>query len=924
MSIHRTRSFAVLAVLLLFVAGATGQTDTVWVRRLSGTGNGDDRVVALAPGPSGDVYAVVQNLPDGTSSTIITARYASDGTLLWSRRFGVGRHIVPVDIAVDADGNALVVGTSEIPLPDSIVTIKYSSSGDSCWVRYYNTEGNNDMAAGVLVDGAGNVYVAGTSETDNDYENMLLVKYSSSGEEQWARLYDYQHEEDFGLALVMDRQGYIYEAGAVMNWHGGGHFDLSVLKYSPDGVLQWARAFSGPGMNEDSAVALAVDPQNNLVVAGYSHPNFDSSGFLVVKYSPSGDTLWSRCVIGDRDDNGAVGIGTDSLGNVVFAGNLDRAYLIVKYSPSGSELWQQTYNGPGYHDSLVAFVVEPGGDVCVTGWSEQRGGNDDAVTAMYSSAGDSLWAQRCDRLISGGLALAQAGDRYCVGGTYGREYHYDASLVSYDRAGNECWFRGLGGPGPSADLATDVVFDPAGNVVVAGYLDVTGEGRDLAVAKYSPAGELLWLRTYGNVRARNDVATAVAADRWNNVYVTGHSEGESTGRDYVTLKYDPDGNQLWVMRYDGPAHRNDTTTGLAVDRSGNVVVTGQSHGVGTDLDYATVRYTSSGHELWVRRHNGSADSADWALDVVVDSAGAAYVTGKTHESGRRYPATTIKYDFAGSVLWALECEDPDPGWTDFWASSVVLGPTGDVYLAGSGRRALLAARLSPEGETLWVRRVGLSEHCAVHAAVVDDEGRLCATGYLADGDWDDYLTTAFRPSGELLWQRTYEGNSLRSDVAYDIAAGSAGRVYVTGHAQNDWPFDATTICYDSLGNVVWTDSYGIGNTLYEKGMALAVGPNGRVAVVGSGGGFSDYDLLTVIYEPRIGIAEAPERAKPARPAATLTRGRLRVAEPGRLYDTSGRQVCLLWRGGNDVRYLAPGVYTVHTVSGALSRVVKVR
>jgi hypothetical protein len=199
-----------------------------------------------------------------------------------------------VDIAVDADGNALVVGTSEIPMPDSIVTIKYSSSGDSCWVRYYNTEGNNDMAADVLVDGAGNVYVAGTSETDNDYEDMLLVKYSSSGEELWARLFDFQENEDFGLALVMDRQGYIYEAGAVLNWQGGGHFDLSVLKYSPAGALVWARAFSGPGMNEDSAVALAVDPQNNLVVAGCSHPNSDSSGFLVVKYSSSGDTLWTR------------------------------------------------------------------------------------------------------------------------------------------------------------------------------------------------------------------------------------------------------------------------------------------------------------------------------------------------------------------------------------------------------------------------------------------------------------------------------------------------------------------------------------------------------------------------------------------------------------------------------------------------------
>jgi YVTN family beta-propeller protein len=83
-------------------------------------------------------------------------------------------------------------------------------------------------------------------------------------------------------------------------------------------------------------------------------------------------------------------------------------------------------------------------------------------------------------------------------------------------------------------------------------------------------------------------------------------------------------------------------------------------------------------------------------------------------------------------------------------------------------------------------------------------------------------------------------------------------------------------------------------------------------------------MVYVIRDTTSAVAEEPERAKPTCPAATLTRGRLRVAEPGRLYDTGGRQVCLLRRGGNDVRHLAPGVYTVHLVTGALSRVVKVR
>ena len=86
MSIHRSRSFAVLAVLL-FGAVATAQTDTVWVRRLSGTGNGDDQVRAITSDLARNVYVAIQSMPDDNSSAITIAKYSPAGGLLWTRRF---------------------------------------------------------------------------------------------------------------------------------------------------------------------------------------------------------------------------------------------------------------------------------------------------------------------------------------------------------------------------------------------------------------------------------------------------------------------------------------------------------------------------------------------------------------------------------------------------------------------------------------------------------------------------------------------------------------------------------------------------------------------------------------------------------------------------------------------------------------------
>ncbi len=102
-------------------------------------------------------------------------------------------------------------------------------------------------------------------------------------------------------------------------------------------------------------------------------------------------------------------------------------------------------------------------------------------------------------------------------------------------------------------------------------------------------------------------------------------------------------NEQWVARYDGPANDSDSALALAVDSAGNVYVTGGSDGDGTGSDYTTVKYDTDGNELWVTRYNGPVNHIDWAWALAVDSAGNFYVTGESQGDGTGYDYATIKY-----------------------------------------------------------------------------------------------------------------------------------------------------------------------------------------------------------------------------------------------------------------------------------------
>jgi hypothetical protein len=150
-------------------------------------------------------------------------------------------------------------------------------------------------------------------------------------------------------------------------------------------------------------------------------------------------------------------------------------------------------------------------------------------------------------------------------------------------------------------------------------------------------GTPLWTNRF-NEPGNNAYALAIAVDRSGNVLVTGRS-GNGTTDEYVTIKYSNAGLPLWTNLYSGGI--GDSPNVVAVDSSGNVFVTGTSYN-GTNNDYSTIGYSAAGIPLWTNVYPGS-DDVFYKPALAVDSSGNVLVTGPSgHISGVIYYAT-VKY-----------------------------------------------------------------------------------------------------------------------------------------------------------------------------------------------------------------------------------------------------------------------------------------
>ncbi len=423
----------------------------------------------------------------------------------------------------------------------------------------------------------------------------------------------------------------------------------------------WVRPYNGPGNGEDRAAAIVVDGLGNVYVTGSSQGAGTLADYATAKYTSQGDTAWVRRYNGTANgDDQASALAVDASGNVVVTGSSWGGasgfdYLTVKYDPYGSRLWARRYDGPaGGEDRACAIEVDEYGRIYVTGKSSGDGTSDDYATVAYYPDGDTAWVSRYNGPGNGpDQASALVVDHLhnvCVSGfSWGGLSNLDYATVKYDSAGNQVWERIYNGSGNGEDRASDVAVDDSGYLYVTGYSIRSGSLRDYLTVKYSPQGDTVWIESYDGPAHDRDEARALTVDALGNVYVTGYSWDYASNFDCATIKYLPNGDTAWTRRYNGPASAEDFGQALVVDLFGRVYVTGSSQGGGTGRDFVTVGYHPSGDTLWVRRYTCQTEDDDQATAMAVDRWGDVCVTGYGCGSGTQTDYITIKYDSAHRV-----------------------------------------------------------------------------------------------------------------------------------------------------------------------------------------------------------------------------------------------------------------------------------
>jgi uncharacterized delta-60 repeat protein len=507
---------------------------------------------------------------------------------------------------------------------------------------------------------------------------------------------------DVARSLVVDHNGNVYVTGTVTDTASG--LDYRTIKYNAAGQEIWKAKWNGAANGDDEPFSIALDSWGNVYVTGRSMGNGTGYDFATVKYNSAGIRQWS--VRYNDPHNGfdqAKSIAVDGYGNVYVTGegglggsdpNSNSDYVTIKYNTNGTRLWVATYDGPGRNDAANALTLDKYGNVYVTGRSPAGIDLDeqdmDYATIKYNNNGQQLWVRRYDGPYMYNeydealdIKVDGSGNVYVTGRSAASnlESSNDYATVKYDANGNEKWSARYNGPGNSTDDALALVVDASQNVYVTGY-SAAGPNEtnfDYATIKYNMNGQEVWVKRYNGPANDQDQAGALALDKNGNIYVTGRSMGAGTGYDFATVKYDPAGNQQSVARYNGPGNSSDGTAFLpshpiAVDENCNVYITGSSTGTGTGADITTIKYSqpdAAAPALITSR----TDTIPATFRVFVAPNPVAVTTRLTYELPVEGKVSIAIYDMLGrKILTLLDATQPAGSHVTYFNVATI--PTG--------------------------------------------------------------------------------------------------------------------------------------------------------------------------------------------------------------------------------------------------------
>lgn len=313
------------------------------------------------------------------------------------------------------------------------------------------------------------------------------------------------------------------------------------------------------------------------------------------------------------------------------------------------------------------------------------------------------------------------------------------------------WTKTYGGTGWDRGYSLEQTLD--GGYVLLGYTTSFGAGgEDVYLMKIDSNGDTLWTRTYGG--ANHDRGFVIRQTNDNGFVIVGMTYSFGSGQsDVYLIKTDSLGNQLWAQTYGGDSADHGTSVQQTSD-SGYVIV-GKTRSFGADdLDIYIIKTNSDGETLWAKTYGGIQIDHSRAIQQTADGG---YIIGGSVESQDNI--FLLKTNAQGDSTWSRtygpgECHDvqitSDNGY--------ILA--GYRYFPPSFNAQFFMIRTNSTGDTLWTRALGsdTSEDHAYSIYITSDGGHILAGArkYVGSANIDAYLIRT-DSMGDLVWTNTYGG-----------------------------------------------------------------------------------------------------------------------------------------------------------------------
>lgn len=445
---------------------------------------------------------------------------------------------------------------------------------------------------------------------------------------------------------------------------------IPLLSLSDQVYEEWVREYDGPEHSDASLEGMALDSEGNIYVTGHFYPHMGRRSYCTIKYDTFGNVIWSSIYDYAHGYDEAYDIEVSNDNYIYVTGSSDdynsggpylhSDYCTIKYNTNGEIIWVSRYNSPyGLDDRALDLEIDNEGNIVITG----------------DTNGSTI-------------------------------NNYDSTTVKYDSNGNEIWVRRYNSRDKDDDLSWYLAIDKNNNVYVSGYTHhLQDEGSpneiDIFTIKYSPDGDERWVKVYNGDSGQNDQPNDITVDDNCNVYVTGicNLDFDLDKSNFLIIKYDTDGNMLWQAKYGGLGYGRDQSYAIQVDSDGNVYVTGIVYDLVDNPKFCTIKYDKNGNELWIAK-----DVPGCGKNLIIDD-NYIYVTGSyCIEEAYNERLCTIKYDLDGNKIWMITTDNEVENSLGECADYIKVDSKNNVFISGSPWKS---QTLQNEYATVKYKQIGL-------------------------------------------------------------------------------------------------------------------------------------------------------------------------------------------------------------------------